>query len=137
MGRVTALIIVSLISGVSLFVFSCATAPTGPIAPGEVGLLKIDIPHEGSIKRSMPFVVNINFEADGKPEIRSACFNWSGDGPYCYKVADVNYGFPRTIRVEPLAKEPGSYALETYVNYVREGRTQRTKVISTQINIIP
>jgi hypothetical protein len=137
MRRGTALFIAGLISGVSLFVFSCATAPIGPIAPGEVRLLKIDIPHEGSIKRSLPFVVDLKFEADGKPEIKTACFNWSGDGPYCYKVAEVNYGSPGAIRVEPLAKEHGSYALETYVIYIRDGRTQRTKVISTQINIIP
>ncbi len=137
MRQITALFIAGLVCGVSLFVSSCATTSTGPITPGELRLLKIDIPHEGSIKRSLRFVVNINFMADGKPEIRSACFNWSGDGPYCYKVAEVNYGSPGTIRVEVLAKEPGSYALETYVNYVREGRTQRTKVIGTPINISP
>jgi len=137
MRRITALFIAGLVGGVSLFVSSCATTPTGPVAPGELRLLKIDIPYEGSIKRSLRFVVNIKFEADGKPEIKTACFNWSGDGPYCYKVADVNYGSPGTIRVEPLAKEPGSYALETYVNYVREGRIQRTKVIGNPIHIVP
>jgi hypothetical protein len=137
MRRITGLFIIILIGGVILFVSSCATAPTGPIAPGEVRLLKMDIPHEGTIKRNLRFMVNINFEADGRPEIKTACFNWSGDGPYCFKVVDVKYGSPGTIRVEPLAKESGSYALETYVLYVRGGMTQRTKVISTQINIIP
>jgi hypothetical protein len=135
MKQITALFII--ISGVILFVSSCATAPTGPVASGEVRLLKIDIPHDGSNKRGLPFVVDIKFETDGKPEIKTACFNWSGDGPYCYKVTDVNYGSPGTIRVEPLAKDSGSYALETYVIYIRDGRTKRTKVISTQINIIP
>jgi hypothetical protein len=128
MRRITALFIIILISGVILFVSSCATALTGPIAPGEVRLLKTDIPHEGTIKRNLRFIVNINFEADGKPEIRIACFNWSGDGPYCFKVADVSYGSPGTIRVEPLTKDYGSYALETFVLYVRDGKTQRTKV---------
>ncbi len=135
MKQITALFII--ISGVILFVSSCATAPTGPVGSGEVRLLKIDIPHNGSNKRGLPFVVDIKFEADGKPEIKTACFNWSGDGPYCYKVTDVNYGSPGTIRVEPLAKDSGSFALETYVIYIRDGRTKRTKVISTQINIIP
>jgi len=137
MRRITALFIMILISGVILFVSSCATAPTGPINPGEVRLLKMDIPHEGTIKRNLRFIVNINFEADGKPEIRTACFNWSGDGPYCFKVTDVNYGSPGTIRVEPLARDYGSYALETYVLYIRDGKTQRTKIISTPINIVP
>jgi len=137
MRRITALFIAGLVGGVSLFVSSCATTSTGSVASGEVRLLKIDIPHEGSIKRNLPFVVNIKFEADGKPEIKTACFNWSGDGPYCHKVADVNYGSPGTIRVEPLARGSGSFALETYVVYIRDGRTQRTKVIGTQVNIIP
>jgi hypothetical protein len=97
----------------------------------------MDIPHEGSIKRNLPFVVNIKFEADGKPEIKTACFNWSNDGPYCYKVANVDYGSPGTIRAEPLAKNSGSFVLETYVVYIRDRRTQRTKVIGTQVNIIP
>jgi hypothetical protein len=70
MRRITALFIIILISGVILFVSSCATAPTGPIAPGEVRLLKTDIPHEGTIKRNLRFIVNINFEADGKPEVQ-------------------------------------------------------------------
>lgn len=136
MRRKTALFIAGLVGGVSLFVSSCATTPTGSIAPGELRLLEMDIPHEVSIRRNLPFVVNISFEADGKPEIRSACFNWSGDGPYCYKVSDVNYGPPGTIKVEPLARASGLYALETYVLYIRDGKTQRTKVISTQINIV-
>ena len=70
MRRITVLFIAGLVGGGSLFVSSCATTPTGPVAPGELRLLKIDIPYEGSIKRSLRFVVNINFEADGKPEVQ-------------------------------------------------------------------
>jgi hypothetical protein len=122
-----------LMGGVTLLVFCCATVPSGPLAPGEVKLIKMDVPHEESIKRNLPFLVNINFEADGKPEIRRACFYWSGDGPYCFKVTDVDYGPPGTIRVEPRAKESGSYVLEAYVLYVRDGKTQPSKVISSRV----
>jgi hypothetical protein len=121
--------------GVVLWVSCCSMVPTGPVAPGGVRLIKIDIPHEGSIKRNLPFVVIINFEADGKPEIRTACFYWSGDGPYCFKVIGVDYGPPGTIKVEPRVKGSGSYVLETYVLYIRDGKTQPTKVISSPINI--
>lgn len=107
--------------------------PSGPLAPGEVRLIGVNVPHEGGIIRNLPFVVNVNFEADGKPEIRRACFYWSGDGPYCFKVIDVDYGSPRTIRVEPRAKESGSYVLEVYVLYVRDGKTQPSKVISSRV----
>jgi len=135
MGRANSLLIGVLMGGMILLISSCATVPTGPLAPGEVKLLRIDVPYEGSIKRNMPFAVNIIFEADGKPEIRTACFYWSGDGPNCFKVQDVRYGSPGTINVEPRAKSSGSYVLETYVLYIRDGKTQPTKIISSPINI--
>ena len=124
-----------LLGGVALLVLSCATVPSGPPAPGEVRLTGIDVPHEEGIIRNLPFVVNINFEADGKPEIRRACFYWSGDGPNCFKVIDVDYGSPGTIRVEPRAKESGSYVLEAYILYVRDGKTQPSKVISSRVQV--
>jgi hypothetical protein len=124
-----------LLGGVVFGAFSCATVPNGPPAPGEVRLISVDIPHEESIIRNLPFVVNIQFEAAGKPEIRRACFYWSGDGPYCFKVVDVSYGSPGTIRVEPRAKESGAYVLEAYVLYLRDGKTQLSKVISSRVLI--
>ena len=135
MRRITSLLIVALMGGGILLITSCATVPTGPLAPGEVKLLRIDIPHEESIKRNMPFTVNIIFVADGKPEIRIACFYWSGDGPKCFKVLDVNYGSPGTINVDPRAMSSGSYVLEAYVLYIRDGKTQPTKRISSPIFI--
>jgi hypothetical protein len=124
-----------LMGGVTLLVFCCATVPSGPPAPGEVKLIRVDVPHEEGIKRNLPFPVIINFEADGRPEIRRACFYWSGEGPYCFKVVDVSYGSPGTISVEPRAKESGSYVLEAYILYVRDGKTQPTKVIRSLILI--
>ncbi len=124
-----------LLGGVTLLVFSCATTPSGPPAPGEVKLISLDIPNEGVITRNLPFVVNIQFEANGRPEIKRACFYWSDDGPYCYKVVDVSYGSPGTIRVEPRAKESGAYILEAYALYLRDGKTQPTKVISSRVSI--
>lgn len=135
MRRANSLLIAVLMGGVILLICSCATVPTGPLAPGEVKLLRIDVPYEGGIKRNLPFTVNIIFEADGKPEIRTACFYWSGDGPNCFKVLDVRYGSPGTINVEPRAKISGSYVLETYVLYIRDGKTQPTKIISSPISI--
>ena len=134
MRRVTAFLLTSLMGGAILLGSSCATAPT-PIAPGEVRLLRIDVPNEVGIKKSLPFAVNIVFEADGKPEIKTACFSFSGDGPYCSKVLDVSYGSPGTISVEPRAKLSGMYVLEVYVLYIRNGKTQPTKKISTPITI--
>ncbi len=122
---------------VLLLVSSCATVPTEPLASGELRLLSMHVPMKGDIKVNFPFVVNINFEADGKPEIRTACFSFSGDGPYCLKVTDVSYGFPGTIKVQVRAKNSGSHALESYVFYVRDGKTQPTNVVGSQIRVIP
>ena len=121
---------------VLLLVSSCATVPTEPLASGELRLLSIH-PEKGDIRVNFPFVVNINFEAEGKPEIRTACFSFSGDGPYCLKVTDVNYGSPGTIKVQVKAKSSGSQALESYVYYLRDGKVQPTNVVNCNIRVIP
>ena len=122
---------------VMLFVSSCATVPTESLTSGEVRLLSIYVSERGDIKVNLPFMMNINFEADGKPEIRTACFSFSGDGPYCYKVTDVNYGSPGTIKAQVRAKTPGPYVLESYVYYIKDGKVQPTNVVGSQIRVIP
>jgi len=135
MRRASTLLITVLVSGMILLISSCATVPTGALAPGEVRLLRIDFPHEMDIQRGIPFAVNITFEAEGRPEIRTACFYWSGDGPNCFKVREISYGSPGTISVEPRAMSSGSYVMETYVLYIRDGKTQPTKIIRSPISI--
>jgi hypothetical protein len=120
-----------------LSISSCATVPTEPLASGELRLLSMHVPMTEEIRLNFPFVVNINFEADGTPEIRTACFYFSGDGPYCVKVGDVNYGSPGTIRVQLRAKISGSHALESYAFYVQDGKTKPTNTVGCQIRIIP
>ena len=130
--------IVVLIGGVVILsISSCATMPTEPLTSGELRLLSIHVPMKEDIKVNFQFPVNINFEADGKPEIRTACFSFSGDGPYCYKVTDVSYGLPGTIKVQVRAKNSGSYALESYVYYIKDGKSQPTNVVSCNIRVIP
>ena len=122
---------------VLLLVSSCATLPTEPLASGELRLLSMHVPQREDIRVNFPFVVNINFEADGKPEIRTACFSFSGDGPYCFKVTDINYGSPGTIKVQVRAKNSGSHALESYAYYIRDGKVQPTNVVNCNIRVIP
>jgi hypothetical protein len=128
--------IIGLVGGLILLVSSCATVPTRPLDQGEVRLLRIDIPFGGDIRRNIPFPVNIIFEADSEPEIRTACFYWSGEGPKCNKVQDVRYGSPGIIYVDIRAPGPGTYVLETFILYIREGKTRRTETISSSI-IVP
>jgi hypothetical protein len=121
---------------VLLMVSSCATVSTKPIAPGEVRLLGINIRETGDILRNLQYPADISFEADGRPEIKRACFSWSGQGPYCLKVKDVNYG-SGMIKVDFRSpNSPGDYTLESYVLYVRDERTRSTNVVRTHIWVI-
>jgi hypothetical protein len=128
---------VLMIGAVLLGISSCATVPTKPLGPGELRLLSMVVPGKENIRVNLPFVVNISFEADGQPEIRSACFSIAGDGPHCFKVTDVNYGSPGTIRAQIHTKNPGSRLLEGYVLYIRDGKIQPTNVVSTYFRPIP
>ena len=130
-----------LIAALSVLFFfpmaSCATMPKEPLAPGEVRLINIQVAERREIRVNFPFMANINFESEGKPEIRTACFYFSGDGPYCFKVTDVNYGSPGTIKVQVRAKNSGSQALESYVYYIRDGKVKPTNIVNCNIRVIP
>jgi hypothetical protein len=119
---------------VLIVISSCATV-SKPLAPGELRLLGMRVPEEEKIQVNIPFVVNINFEAGGEPEIRAACFYFSGDGPHCFKVTDVNYGSPGIIKIQIHTKDLSSSHLECYVGYIREGKIQPTNMISTHFHI--
>ena len=118
---------------VLLVISSCATVPK-PLAPGELRLLSMHPPENEKIKVNIPFVMNIHFEADGEPEIRSACFYFSGDGPHCFKVTGVIYGSPGTIQVQIRTKSSGSRHLKCYAAYIRDGKIQATNVVGTYIS---
>jgi hypothetical protein len=133
------ILIAILAGGVAILsISSCATVPTEPLTSGELRLLSIDVSTlKEDIKENFPFVVNIHFEANGEPEIRTACFSFSGDGPYCYKVTDVDYGSSGTIKVQVLAKRSGSYALQCYVYYIKDAKVYLTDVVGSNIRINP
>lgn len=82
------------------------------------------------------YEVTIYFEAEGEPEIESACFSLSGDRPCCFKVMNVNWGPPKTIKVKLRTSNPGEYILEGYVIYIRDGKKQKTNVVSSRIFIV-
>jgi hypothetical protein len=126
------LIAVLMIGAILLGVFSCATAPTKPLAPGELRLLGASIAGSGVVYQGTSYEVRITFEADGEPTIRRACFYWSGEGPRCYAVKprDLEFGSPRSFRVTLRADlKTGANLLECYAEYLREGRILRTNSI--------
>jgi hypothetical protein len=125
-----------MMGAVLLGISSCATVPTNPLAPGELRLLSMLVPEKQNIRVNLPFAVNIRFEAEGEPEIRAACFYFAGDGPHCFKVTDVNYGSPGTIKVQIRTKNSGSHLLEAYVLYIQDGKIQPTNAVRTYFHLI-
>ena len=122
-----------------LLVSSCASVPTGPLAEGEVRLLRIEVPAADSVTMTIPFVVNVSFQADDEREIKTVCFFWSGDGPYCVNVTDEDYVAAGKIQVQtktPGAMVSGSYTLECYVQYIYKGKAIKSNVVKTLIDLI-
>jgi hypothetical protein len=115
-----------------LAISSCATVPKEPLGPGELRLLSLYVPENGNLKTGIAYRISINFEADGKPEIRRACFTWSGDGPYCVRVKDVKYGSDAYIEL-PFYARPDTNRLDCYVEYVRDGKIRRTNTVLSYV----
>jgi len=102
------------------------------VGKGELRLLNIEVPESQRFRPNEQYWVRINFEADGNPEIRKACFYWSGDGPYCVDVKDVKYGSFAHFQV-PLYARVSSDSLQCYVEYVRDGKIQRSNVVASRV----
>ena len=120
---------------ISITLLSCATVPTGPLTPGELRLLSMNV-LELHIDRGIPFKVDISFEADGKPQIKGACFYWSGEGPYCMRRnIDVQYGTLGHLTLRLITNNPGNYILEGYVEYIRDGKIQITNRVASTISV--
>jgi hypothetical protein len=119
---------------VVLTIFSCATVPKEPLGVGELRLSSIQVPQMGTLSANVEYFVTINFEANGNPEINRACFYFSGDGRNCVDVRrkDMIYGPHANFRV-PIHVPLGSYRLECYAEYIRNGETQRTNTLSSYV----
>jgi len=126
------LIVVLMGVGILLLVFSCATVPTQPLAPGEVRLLSMDV-LGGGVQANSSFAVNIFFEAAGNPQIKRACFSESQEGPYCSDVSYLTLGTKRGFQVYLPGLSVGSHRVECYAEYIRDGETRKTNVIAAQI----
>ena len=124
-----------LLSGiVLLIVSSCATVPKEPLAPGEIRLLSVEVLGSG-IKDGAAFPVNVFFEGEGRVEIKKACFYESEERQYCSEVSYVTLGTKRAFQVYLPSTKAGSYRVECYAEYVRNGEIRKTNVITTQISI--
>jgi hypothetical protein len=132
-----------------LVISSCATVTEGPEGTtlslgrkepsggGEFKLLSMDIPQSGNLSANVEYWATIKFEADPKPEIRRACFRFSGGGQSCVEVQakDVGYGSHPYFRV-PIHVPAGTKRIDCYAEYVRDGKTHRTNTVPYYVIIL-
>jgi len=102
---------------------------------GELRLLYMEIHAPARILTNTQFWIRVNFEAEGNPEIRRACFYWYGDGPYCVNVKHVEYGSFAYFDI-PLNARYGSSVLQCYVEYLRDGRIERSNAVAYRVNVV-
>jgi hypothetical protein len=128
-------VLTSFLTGFVLLVaiFSCATVPKGPLGPGEMRLLSLDVPDNGNLKTGIAYQLTIRFEADGRPETRRICFTWDGEGLRCIPIKAAKYGSDASFDV-PHYSAPGHHLLECYVEYVRDGKVRKTNVVGSYVN---
>ena len=128
-------ILTFILAGVAilLVISSCSTVPKGPLGPGELRLLRLEVPENGNLQTTVPYMVGIKFEADGHPEIRRVCFSWSGDNLRCVRVKNVRYGSDAGLEISVYAPE-GQNELECYIEYVRDGKVIRTNSLTSFVN---
>jgi hypothetical protein len=50
-------------------------------------------------------------------------------------VKDVSYGSPGTVKIKLYTYDPGTYILKGYVEYIRDGKTEKSNVVSSPISI--
>ena len=138
-----------LISGVVLFaIFSCTTMTIGPESTLSIGtkvssrgselkLLNMDIPQTGDLSASVEYWTTIHFETDTKPEIRRACFNFSGGGQSCVDVQGKNviYGSHPYFRVS-IHVPADSKKIDCYAEYTRDGETRRTNTVTYYVVLL-
>ncbi len=138
-----------LISGAVLFaISSCATMTVGPEATfslgtkvpskiGELKLLNMDIPQTGELSADIEYWTTIHFQTDAKPEIRRACFNFSGGSQSCVDVQekDVAYGSHPYFRVS-IHVPVDSKRIDCYAEYIRDGETRRTNTVTYYVVVL-
>jgi hypothetical protein len=127
---------------------SCTTMTIGPdaslslgtkVSPrgGELKLLSMDIPQTGHLSADVEYWTTVRFEADPKPDIRRACFNFSGGSQSCVDVQakDVSYGANPYFRVS-IHVPVDSKRIDCYAEYIREGEIRRTNAVTYYVVVL-
>jgi len=100
----------------------------------QLKLLSIDIPQTWNLSVDVEYWATIKFETGFKPEIRRACFNFSGGGQSCVDVQakDVTSGHFRV----PIHVPVGSKRVDCFAEYIRDGKTHRTNTVTYHVIVL-
>lgn len=131
-------ILIVVLTGIVVFslLSSCASGPTGPLAPGALRLVSMEVAGNQAVRSGTQFPVNIYFKADGNPEIKRVCFISPGEDPNCLRNMEVGTEIIKASLYPKVSMFDPSYRLECYVEYIRDGNTWTTNRVGTQINVI-
>ena len=108
-----------------------------PPSGGKLKLISMDIPQSWNLSTNIEYWATINFEADRNPTIHRACFNFSGGSQSCVDVQakDVTYASHPHFRV-PIHVPVGTKRIGCYVEYIRNGETHRTNIVTYYIIVM-
>ena len=103
----------------------------------ELRLLSMEVPQSWNLSANVESWATINFETDLKPEIRRACFNFSGDGQSCVDVQakDVTYRSHPRFRV-PIHVPVGTKRIDCYAEYILDGNPHQTNTITYYVIVL-
>ena len=108
-----------------------------PSSRDELKLISIDVPLGVEVSASVEYWATIKFGADRNPNIRRACFNFSGGSQSCVDVQakDVTYPSHPHFRV-PIRVPVGTKRIDCYAEYIRDGETYRTNTVTYHVIIL-
>ncbi len=100
----------------------------------ELKLLSMDIPQSWDLSTNTEYWATIKFEADRNPNIRRACFRFSGGGQSCVDVQAKDVAYPSGSSFRVLIRIPeGTKRIDCYAEYIRDGKKQRTNTITYHV----
>jgi len=108
-----------------------------PSRGGELKLISMDIPQSWNLSADVEYWATIKFDAGFKPEIRRACFNFSAGTQSCVDVQAKDVTYPSHVHFRvPIHIPVDTKRIDCYAEYIRDGETQRTNIITYHIIIL-
>ncbi len=83
------------------------------------------------IKAGIPYQVTMPYTRTDKAKVTSACFLWSGEGPYCFNALTGKKSIEVTLRTN----NPNKYKLQGFVVYTSGGKSHKSNRVSAKINV--